>query len=130
MVIENYHTPKRRVIFYFFIVLIALSGAVYLGYAQGNDENSALRRLSEKLERKLRSVYDTPSDLEIRTAKIETTFLELHGRIFRLPEKIEGSGGAVAIWRDTIVVIGRNGHIFYKKQSGVFDRLNIDPPHN
>lgn len=90
------------------IVLIALFlGGILASYYDAGPFNKTIARV----ERKIQSLSGAPDPLAQRYNLFETTNVRLRGTVYRIPRDERSSGGALATWGDTLLVMNRRGTV-------------------
>lgn len=118
------------------IILIASFGVVAIFSSVAGYYADALRvppwsTLIPKIEQKIEKIRGKPSEMERNLALIETTFLQLKGKILRPPDADWINGGALTVRGSMLMIMDHRGRFFATdgEQSIEFlDRLK--PPVN
>jgi len=116
----------RRVLFWVFglCVLAVLVGAAVIGGYYIRDRHvTPLADLLPRVERKLAGMSGAPSELEAAMAVIETTFVQLSGRVLRAPDMHWEKGGALAVRGGDLVHMDRRGSFYATDGQAVPQRL-------
>lgn len=124
---------KKRIFKYLTSALVFLTVlliGVTFGYFIKESSISFIDNLVFRVERKIGKLLGHPTETEKLVRKVETTFVELHGKVFTLPKNDYINGGALTVWGDEILIIARDGTIYFLKDDEKIVRSSIEPPKN
>ncbi len=123
---------RRFVFLMIFLVIVsaiaATSGVV--GYLTHREEFQPIYGLGERAIIKGRRVLGMPTETVGAVANIETTFLNLRGTAYLMPDYDWRNGGALALWGEDILVLHRSGKIFYLDEETGLIRTGLQVPEN
>ena len=90
----------------------ALGAAAAFGAYLQSTGASSVGKFLVRVDTKLDEWRGAPRPIERDLATVETTFLQLKGRVLRPPVKEWRSGGALAVRGDRLIVMNRLGQLF------------------
>lgn len=121
---NKYKLNASRII----ILAIIIISSLVLGFYSNKLKVDPLYGFMFKVERKLGKVFGEPSLTEKLVQSINTTFVELRGRVFEIPNNDYVNGGALTEWGDDLIVMNHSGDMFYLDESKGLLRTKISQP--
>jgi len=119
-----------RVILLFILLVSLVSGSLVLGFYSNKLKINPMYSLMFKVERKLGKLFGEQSLTEKLVKSIKTTFVELQGRVFEIPNNDYANGGALTEWGEDLVVMTYSGNIYFLDEITGLMKTKIVPPNN
>lgn len=116
-------------------LLVMVSGgllgcAILAGYFIHDWQVTPLAKLIPRVERKMAKMAGEPSELEKDVAVLETTFVQLRGKVLRPPGVNWINGGALTERGRRLIIMHRTGRLFQTNGEVVARLDNIQTPDN